>query len=148
MKYETKLAISKFINLKEDFLSEKRIVMFCDVDGNEYWFNYNLSEDEFYILTFIDYASSVGIDNVDIDKFFKISTLGNIIDGYNSPIPNAIHEMTFSTLFFYKKNELSCLNIENFVKEYKHILHYDKNKVGDFMMRCFKLILSSNKKNN
>jgi hypothetical protein len=47
MKYETKLAISKFINLKEDFLSEKRIVMFCDVDGNEYWFNYNLSEDEF-----------------------------------------------------------------------------------------------------
>ena len=41
MKYETKLAISKFINLKEDFLSEKRIVMFCDVGGNEYWFNYN-----------------------------------------------------------------------------------------------------------
>ena len=28
MKYETKLAISKFINLKEDFLSEKKN---CDV---------------------------------------------------------------------------------------------------------------------
>ena len=65
MKYETKLAISKIINLKEDFLSEKRIVMFWDVDGNEYWFNYNLSEDEFYILTFIDYASS--------DYFYKFN---------------------------------------------------------------------------
>jgi hypothetical protein len=146
MKYETKLAINRFTTLKENFLFDKGVVMFCDIYGNEYYFNHNLSEDEFYILTFIDYASSIGINNIDIDKFFEIATSCNIVDDYDRSTLNAIYEMSFSTSFFYKKNELSCLNIEDFVKEYKHILHYDKNKIGDFMMRCFKLILSNNKK--